>query len=93
MDGIRETPLTFNGSDPHFFRRVDAGNKANIIVLIILILFVKFLMIIGLYSIRKKNKTRRDGQVLSTILDDSHDMQQHRQRTLLEMSSDVQAQG
>ena len=98
MDDLQQTPRTSNGSDllltayPDFFRRINPETNANILVLIILILFVKFLMIIGLYSIRKKNKTRRDGQVLSSILNDSHDMQQDRQRTLLDMSSDVQAQ-
>ena len=98
MDDPQQTPRTFNGSDlllttyPDFFRRVNPENNANILVLIILILFVKFLMIFGLYSIKNKRKTRRDDQLLSTILDESNDIQQHRQHALLEVSNDVQEQ-
>ena len=98
MDDLQQTPRTFNGSDlllttyPDFFRRVNPENNANILVLIILILFVKFLMIFGLYSIKKKKKSRRDDQLLSTILDESNDIQQHRQHALLEVSNDVQEQ-
>ena len=98
MDDLQQTPRTFNGSDlllttyPDFFRRVNPENNANILVLIILILFVKFLMIFGLYSIKNKRKTRRDDQLLSTILDESNDIQQHRQHALLEVSNDVQEQ-
>ena len=98
MDDPQQTPRTFNGSDlllttyPDFFRRVNPENNANILVLIILILFVKFLMIFGLYSIKKKKKSRRDDQLLSTILDESNDIQQHRQHALLEVSNDVQEQ-
>ena len=98
MDDLQQTPRTFNGSDlllttyPDFFRRVNPENNANILVLIILILFVKFLMIFGLYTVKKKKKTRRDDQLLSTILDESNDIQQHRQHALLEVSNDVQEQ-
>ena len=98
MDDLQQTPRTSNGSDllltayPDFFRRINPENNANILVLIILILFVKFLMIFGLYSIKKKKKSRRDDQLLSTILDESNDIQQHRQHALLEVSNDVQEQ-
>ena len=98
MDDLQQTPRTFNGSDlllttyPDFFRRVNPENNANILMLIILILFVKFLMIFGLYSVKKKKKSRRDDQLLSTILDESNDIQQHRQHALLEVSNDVQEQ-
>ena len=98
MDDLQQTPRTSNGSDllltayPDFFRRTNPENNANILVLIILILFVKFLMIFGLYSVKKKKKSRRDDQLLSTILDESNDIQQHRQHALLEVSNDVQEQ-
>ena len=98
MDDFQQTPRTSNGSDllltayPDFFRRTNPENNANILVLIILILFVKFLMIFGLYSVKKKKKSRRDDQLLSTILDESNDIQQHRQHALLEVSNDVQEQ-
>ena len=60
MDDIQQTPLTPNGSDlqlaayPDYFRRVNPESNANILVLIIVIIFVKFLMIFGLYAIKKK---------------------------------------
>ena len=98
MDDLQQTPRTSNGSDllltayPDFFRRINPETNANILVLIILILFVKFLMIFGLYSVKKKKKSRRDDQLLSTILDESNDIQQHRQHALLEVSNDVQEQ-
>ena len=98
MDDIQQTSLTSNGSDlllvayPDFFRRVNPENNTNILVLIIFIIFVKFLIIFGLYSMKKKKKSRRDDQLLSTILNEPNDIQQQRQRALLDVSYDVQEQ-
>ena len=97
MDDIQQTLLTPNGSDllltayPDFFRKANPENNTNIVMLIIVIIF-EILMIFGLYSMKKKKKSRRDDQVLSTILDNPHDMPQHRQHALLEVSNDVQEQ-
>ena len=98
MDDIQQTPLTSNGSDlllaayPDFIRRVNPENNTNILVLIIFIIFVKFLMIFGLYSMKKKKKSKRDDQLLSIILNEPNDIQQQRQRALLDVSYDVQEQ-
>ena len=43
---------------PDYFRKVNPGSNANILVLIIVTIFVKFLMIFGLYAIKKKKKIK-----------------------------------
>ena len=98
INDIQQTPLTPNGSDlqlaayPDYFRRVNPESNANILVLIIVIIFVKFLMIFGLYAIKKKKKSRRDYQFLSAILEESKDIQQQRRRALLDVTNDSQEQ-